>query len=198
MQGRRSWRRATPLMLLALCLLPVLAAGLLYLSGYHPRIRVNHGELLDPPPSLHKLHLTGLQPPSPAPSVWENKWSLVWLTEPPCSIPCLSRLEEMLGIQVGLRKSALRVQRVVILTALDGGTEFARSIREHRDLTAVMPKNEDALRELRSAFGYSARAPRGLYVVDPRGRLVLRYHPDAAPADVLEDMKRLLRYSWIG
>jgi hypothetical protein len=38
----------------------------------------------------------------------------------------------------------------------------------------------------------------GVYIVDPLGNLVLRYPPQAPAADVLEDLKKLLRVSQIG
>jgi hypothetical protein len=38
----------------------------------------------------------------------------------------------------------------------------------------------------------------GLYVLDPEVRVILRYAPGFDPFGVLEDLKRLLKYSWLG
>lgn len=178
--------------------MPILAAGLLYFSGYTPSAGVNHGELVAPPRSLPGLRFIGLQPRSPAPSVWEGRWSLVWLVEPPCGERCHTRLDEMLRIQLGLRKGALRVQRVLIIKGLAAGAEVTDSLRSYRDLIALVPEDEKALNALLRTFDPPAHAASGLYVVDPGGRLVLRYRPEVAARDVIDDLKRLLRYSWIG
>jgi hypothetical protein len=37
------------------------------------------------------------------------------------------------------------------------------------------------------------RAPHRLWILDPEGRPVLGYAPDVATADVLDDLRRLLR-----
>lgn len=195
---RQSWRRATPLVLMLLCLLPILAAGILYLSGFSPTNRLNHGDLFDPPRSLQGLPLTGVQgTPTPL-SVWKGKWSLVRRVEPPCGEQCRLGLEDMLRIQVGVGKGAMRLQRVVVLTSFDGIADFASSVREHRDLITLIPETDEALRDLLAAFETAAFPPEAIYIVDPRGRLVLGYRPHVTPGDVIHDLKRLLRYSWIG
>ena len=37
-----------------------------------------------------------------------------------------------------------------------------------------------------------------IYIVDPRGFLMMSYTPDTDPAGIIKDLKRLLRYSSIG
>ena len=54
--------------------------------------------------------------------------------------------------------------------------------------------NRDAAR---TAFDLDTAGHR-VYVVDPTGRIILRYPADAEPRDILKDMERLLRYAWAG
>jgi cytochrome oxidase Cu insertion factor (SCO1/SenC/PrrC family) len=49
----------------------------------------------------------------------------------------------------------------------------------------------------RTAFDLDTAGHR-VYVVDPTGRIILRYPADAEPRDILKDMERLLRYAWAG
>ena len=50
-------------------------------------------------------------------------------------------------------------------------------------------------RRARFALG---QAGHRVYVLDPAGRIILRYAPDADPRGILKDMERLLRYAWAG
>ena len=102
-------------------------------------------------------------------------------------------------------------QRVIVLTCRImhrfRPCRVARTVRESDQrppddapLLALQPDLHTAVATdaaARTAFDLDTAGHR-VYVVDPTGRIILRYPADAEPRDILKDMERLLRYAWAG
>lgn len=184
--------------LVVVTILPVLAGWLLYLNpGLLPAARVHHGELFDPVRSLAAMRLARIGGGPFGPEELRGKWNLVWVTAAPCEITCRERLDRMLQIHLGLGKDHLRLQRLVIFVDRVGAPRFAAAIKAYRDTIALAPANARSRAFLGATFEVRNRIE-GLFIVDPRSNLILRYENEADPKGVLKDLKRLLKYSWIG
>jgi hypothetical protein len=94
-------------------------------------------------------------------------------------------------IHVALYKDMPRVQRVWLA---DDAADSPANVTLASRLTDRFP---DLVLIHDPKFSTHTAAP-ALYVVDPSGRPVLRYGQDADPRDVLNDLKRLLKTSWLG
>ncbi|MGH8509753.1 MAG: SCO family protein [Gammaproteobacteria bacterium] len=192
-------RRHRPLAILfVVTILPVLAGGLLYLNpGLLPRTRVHHGELFDPVRSLAAMRLTRIGKGPFGPEELRGKWNLVWVTAAPCEIACRKRLDRMLQIHLALGKDLLRLQRLVIFLDRTRAPQFAAAINAYRDTIALAPADGRSGAFLAATFEVQNRSA-GLFIVDPQSNIILRYENGADPEGVLKDLKRLLKYSWIG
>ncbi|MEW6165535.1 MAG: hypothetical protein AB1642_10775 [Pseudomonadota bacterium] len=170
------------LLLLVLALLaPFVLAAMLILSGWRPAVAPHYGELLAPavPLSLDALQI--LQ--GPEKSVLAGRWLLVATEGEACTAACERRLDGLRRVHVALYKAMPRVRRVLLASR-------APAV-DQPDLTVAALASWPAL-----------AAPRPvIHLVDPLGRIVLRYDPapaDFSPRRMLKDVERLLRYSWSG
>lgn len=179
--------RYRPLWLIvALLALPFAIAAGLYLWGWHPDHAGNHGELLAPPRVLPTLtDSTG------RPTQLDGHWTLVVAGSGPCDDACRRWVVSARQVHVALYKQMPRVRRAW-LTDLPA-PDPAPLVALQPDLVTLRAPDPGA----RAAFDLGEPGHR-VFVVDPAGRVILRYAPDADPRGILKDLERLLRYAWAG
>jgi hypothetical protein len=177
----------------ALTLLPIVGAFVLYLHPeWAPEGRVHHGELVEPPQPLADPLLTTLTGEPFSTRAWQGRWTLLRILGD-CGPECRTDIDTLIRIHLLLGADQERLQHAVALFANDTASrrvmeDFPGTLALHVDGTP----GADGKREGRFAAGP------GLYVLDPEVRVILRYAPGVDPFDVLEDLKRLLKYSWLG
>lgn len=126
---------------------------------------------------------------------WQDKWSMVYVADQ-CVEKCKAKLHNMRQIHVSLYKEIPRMQRVLITAQ----TEVTELVKIHPELQ-ILNGDSEALHHLHEQFSevdmpaYSADK---LYLVDPRGFLMMSYAPDTDPALIRKDIVRLMKYSWAG
>ncbi|HET7765483.1 MAG TPA: cytochrome C oxidase subunit I [Burkholderiales bacterium] len=177
-------------MILALCAAPTAAAWFAYFV-WQPQSRTNYGELVDPRllpdpelrlPDGRSFRLAELR----------GKWVLLQVDSGACGEACRRKLVYMRQARLALGKDADRVERVWLLD--DSAIPDPGLLREHEGLKAARASHGSLLGELRlpeNATGY-------IFVVDPRGNLMLRFPGDPDGRRMLRDLARLLRVSRIG
>jgi len=195
-------RRLLPLLaMVAVFAAPVVAAWFFYLyPQYLPAARSNRGELIEPVVRLEAgPAFQGVEGGAFDLAALAGKWTLVELSHTPCGDGCRRHVAEMGQVWAALGESRLDVERLLLLT----GAVAEEGIASARAIAAEFPG-------LRVAFAGPAAIdaitvglrgdPLGrTYIMDPFGRLMMRYAPEAPPGDVLKDMERLLKASknWI-
>jgi cytochrome oxidase Cu insertion factor (SCO1/SenC/PrrC family) len=182
---------------------PLLLAFLIYYgSGWRPAGRTNHGVLILPARSLPQVALpqvalTQAAPGGEAPaaaSVFSGKWSLVYIGRGDCDAECRNTLYFMRQTHFGLANLIPRVQRVFLVTADCCDREFLA--REQPNLITLNAQGS-AGAALLALFPGERRAA-GIFVVDPRGNLMMRYDAHEDPKGLRDDLKKLLALSHIG
>jgi hypothetical protein len=174
-------------------------------ASWHPGGRVNAGNLIVPPRPLPSLALPLQSSGETASDFLRRKWTLLYVQQGACAERCRTSLYETRQVRLALDRDMDRVQRVFIA---DGDCcDFQFLHEQHPDLIAVrmspaaapllalLPQHGGAGNA--SAGGNGADAER-LYLIDPLGNLMMSYTPETKPKGMLEDMKRLLRFSHIG
>lgn len=191
---RRRAGRRTALLVAALLVLPFALATLLWGSGWQPSGRVNHGELLlrDDLP-LRQLTPGHLQPAATARPLLDGRWALVLAVPGECGANCATQLHLARQVQVSLNKEMTRLNRGLLGPQLADEATLAALAARWPDL-AIARADGAAWAQF---GGEAVTAPR-LFVLDPQGRLVLRYPPAPDPQGVRRDLERLLKYSWTG
>ena len=189
------------LMLAALFLLPLGAAFLLYYGTPHwrPRGRANQGELIDPPRALPELAVAGSGGERLAYDPLRGRWTLLYIADDHCDTRCRNALYLTRQTRIALNQDADRVRRLLLAA---GACCAAHELgAPHPDLVvARLPAEQVALLvRVMPATDDAPLAHAGyIYVIDPLGNLILRYAPGAPDRALLDDLKRLLRFSHIG
>ena len=167
--------RSNVILVGAVCVAPLLASWVLYLSGWTPRDAGNYGELISP------RTLQG-----PALDALRGKWLLVAFDAAACDAYCEKKLYFMRQARRAQGKEMERVERLWILT--DEGPPRAETLAA-LDGTKVTSFRLE---------GFPGSAPDHIYVVDPLGNLMMRFPRDPDPSRIIKDLQRLLKLSRVG
>jgi len=197
----RAHQYRTILLLLLVFFAPLLLSFLVYYgTGWRPGGHTNHGALIEPPRELPKIALPRLDAPpvsagtSSAADPLFGKWSLVYIGAGDCDPACRQTLYFMRQTHLGLGNLSTRVQRVFLVTDQCCDRDYLE--REHPGLITLNAQGNEAS-VLLSQFPDDRRAT-SIFIVDPRGNLMMRYDAKAPPRGLRDDLARLLDLSHIG
>jgi cytochrome oxidase Cu insertion factor (SCO1/SenC/PrrC family) len=188
-------RRLLPaLVLLLIFFVPLLVAFLIYYgSSWRPSGHTNHGTLIEPPKPLPRAALR-LSDGSVAADRLIGKWSLLYIGDGTCDDGCRHTLYFMRQTQLSLGNLIPRTQRVWLapMHCCDSSADTEKD----PPLLAVDAQG-NAAAALLTQFPTDHRDS-SIFIVDPRGNLMMRYDSGADPKGLREDMKKLLDLSHIG
>jgi cytochrome oxidase Cu insertion factor (SCO1/SenC/PrrC family) len=180
--------RAKLLALFALFASPI-AASLLAFHFYRPAATANYGELLPPTPVAAQafgregggaFRFQGL----------EGRWALVTSDSGECAEACLAKLVTMRQVRLALGRNASRVARVLVIDDVRRPTP---------ELLGAFPGLDVAITPAGMTPPPGAANDRAhIYVVDPRGNVMMRFPAAADGKRMLQDLNRLLKASQIG
>jgi cytochrome oxidase Cu insertion factor (SCO1/SenC/PrrC family) len=191
-------RRLLPVMLLLLIFfLPLAVAFLVYYgSSWRPAGHTNHGALIEPARPLPRVALPGPEGHEGQLSadLLIGKWSLLYIGDGACDDACHRALYYMRQTQLSLGALIPRTQRVWLATG--HCCDLAADTEKDPPLQVVNAQ-ADASAALLAQFPADQRAST-LFVIDPRGNLMMRYDSGADPKGLREDLKKLLDLSHIG
>lgn len=183
------------LALLAMALLfvgPLAVAGWLYLGGiWSPAAGSNHGELLNPIVTLPRDAQPRVDGTVADGGYLLGKWNIVHFVDDGCDPACMEALLMTRQVRLAMARYADRIQRVMFIN-----DETTVSSVEHPQLLQVRLSGNagNTITTLLNNAGGTQR----VFVVDPLGNLVLAYPLSGPPADIRDDLKKLLRLSRIG
>lgn len=183
--------------LIAVCAFPMVASWLLYFyPGLLPNRQVNNGELIQPAVILPPVIFQSLENQGLASSDFQGFWTLMTLGGDNCGDNCRQRIHDFRQIRLALGKDMYHIQRLLILTQAEQGDDFYELLGNYQGMRVITDRNhvfEDILRN-------SGKSLDAVYLIDPMGKIMMRYSPGVPASDILEDMQRLLKAtnSWIG
>jgi len=168
---------------------PLLLASWMYFGqNWQPAGRTNHGLLLDP-----IISLWDELPSSPLAVDSADHWLMVYANAAPCDDECRESLHLLRQSRLVLGNEMTRVLRVFLHGDSPPDKVFLE--KQHRGLITI---RDDGLFRLLTESSLGALKPGGIYLVDPLGNLVMYFSPDLDPGDMVDDIKRLLKFSRIG
>ena len=181
-------KRGILLLLLLLFFGPLLLAFVLYYgSDWRPTGRTNHGVLIEPARTLPLGTLAGAE-------VLTGKWSLVYVNSGDCDAECRNTLYFMRQTQLGLAN--LDAARAAGIPGDAGCCDRDYLAREQPGLI-TLDADGAAGAALLAQFPSGQRAS-SIFMVDPRGNLMMRYDAHDDPKGLRNDLKKLLTLSHIG
>lgn len=180
---------------------PLAIAFLLYygIEGWRPSGSTNHGELIQPPRTIPELELTARDGSALPADTLRTKWTLVYVGGGQCDARCREALTLIRQTRLALNDDLPRVQRLFLVSG--DCCDDAYLDAEHTGL--LIARLDDANgQQLASIFQDAITTPLAeagrIYIVDPLGNLMMSYAPDAEPKGLLEDLKKLLKFSHVG
>lgn len=177
--------KLTLLLLLIVLLGPFCFALMLIQKGDIHQFRLsNHGDLITPPQDIHRIAALKNQK-------LEGKWWLVYVPSEKCELGCEDILYDMRQIKTALGKDSNRLGKLLITQG--GCSKYCDKFIKQNSIELVKiklsPQDHSALFNITSD---------SLYLIDPKGYLMMHYEIDTPPKDILTDLKRLLKISKIG
>jgi cytochrome oxidase Cu insertion factor (SCO1/SenC/PrrC family) len=185
---RRRRGRLIALAILTVCAIPFVVAVLAY-NFFPPSGRLNYGELVE----AKKLAAEGLKRingESFSLDELHGRWVLLQADRADCDPACREKLFDMRQARLAQGKDRDRVERLWLL--LDDG----RPPREIAWLCDGVVIVQGGAAFAAGPLGVDVRDH--IFLVDPLGRLMLRFPKDADPKRMIKDLERLLRVSRIG
>jgi hypothetical protein len=184
-------RSRLQLLLIALVFIgPLALAAWMYWQGgsLAPSGRTNHGVLLEPITNLASEY-----PDTALRELSDGAWLLVYPNTSECGESCREALYTTRQARLMLGKEMDRVRRVF----LHGETlpDKVFLLREHPGLITTGDSRLYSLLQSKKPADIPAG---GYFLIDPHGNLVMYFGPDLNPADMVDDIKHLLRLSRIG
>ncbi len=190
-QGPNQEKSRLQLLLIALVFLgPLAVAAWLYFQGESiaPTGRTNHGALLEP-----IINISASLSSAEVSKRKDRGWLLVYTNTTNCDDACRDALYTYRQARLMLGKEMDRVRRVFLHGDTLPDTVFLAE--EHPGLITTEDNSLDGLLNNKRPAELPAG---GYYLIDPLGNLVMYFRPDLDPAQMVDDIKHLLRLSRIG
>ena len=160
----------------------VLATGMYKLKFWLPESRSYHGELLGNGQSRAALGVTAD----------EQRWQLLVTAPQACAADCQQLVYLARQLQIGLGRDASRASHA-LAAAQPVDAAYAATLQ--LEYPQLQRYTLDLPTYTQGAEGNGAAQ---LWIIDPHGNLVLRYGPGVIGKDVLNDLRHLLKLSYIG
>jgi cytochrome oxidase Cu insertion factor (SCO1/SenC/PrrC family) len=168
---------------------PIVASVVAY-TWIKPAGGGSFGELLLPPAAITAQRFTGADGAPFEFSRLAGKWILVASDSGGCTPACRDKLTTLRQVRLALGRNAMRVERVFVV---DDGRKpqagalepFAGTVIAIQPAGTVLPPGAGSDRV-------------HIYLVDPRGNVMMRWAARVDPKRMLADLQRLLRASQIG
>jgi len=174
----------------AIAVAPVLGSYLLYWF-WSPGGYTNYGTLLEPRP-VSEITLSSTDGTAFSFRQLRGRWVLVTVDSGRCSAQCEKKLWTMRQVRQAQGKDVPRIERVLIID--DDGKPAEQVIHDYAGTWFVRAKES----AMPASFVAEGSNRDHIYLVDPRGNVMLRFPEAPDPKRMIKDISRLLRYSRIG
>ena len=182
--------RRTLLILIAITVLPMVAAWVMYFF-FPPSGHNNYGTLLNVRPVPDVALATADGKPFSLKEL-RGKWVLINVEAGACSKSCQNNLFAVRQARIMQNREQPRLERVWLVT--DGAPLEPKAVALMDGARIVRSSANGASAALAGETGVEGHA----YLIDPLGNLVLRFPNQPEPKRVAKDLKRLLKASNIG
>ena len=192
----RNRKRLTLIALMVLFLSPVIAAWL-----WTPDTFRNRGKLIDPPRPLVNVPMISPDGSHVDLATFFGRWTYVFFVEAGCDESCKQLADAVERVRLSQGKNEKRVRLMVVTLSPD-------ALSSLDEMRLIMPKTivlgvsaseqEQLLPQFMPNKGESVLQSGSVFLVDPRGNLMMSYPATADPTDLRKDISRLLRASRIG
>ena len=179
--------------LIAVCALPVVSSWTLILNPeLLPDRHSNHGTLIHPQIKLPEVALERINGTEFRLAELHGKWSFLMVLDGSCNESCRKLVYQLQQIRQASGKDRAHVKLLVLYKTEPSGSDLLLVKEDPGVVVAgINGLGTEVLVSVLHQAGVDERP--GLVIIDPMGNLVMRYAQGAVAADILKDLKRLLR-----
>lgn len=173
---------------------PVIVAYVMFFFGNVNTFN-NKGEILAPVVDITLLKLKNEEGALLSEKELRYKWRLISFVGSDCDKSCNTRLHDLRQLHKTLGKNQYRVFRMIVQLQ-PAGEELKRLIAEDYPNALKVYGDEKIIS---TALGASSRImDNEIYIMDPRGNIMMRFTQDQPIKDLQKDFGKLLKVSQIG
>ena len=201
-EAQRNKGRREFLLLVAVFFLPIIIVLVLYfnLDKWDIGGERNHGDLIQPPRQLQDVPLVDQEDAPFRFSDVRDKWLMIHFGSATCNPQCVEELYLMRQIRLAQGGNRQRLVRIYISTEGAPQASLREVLTDHPDMKVVHGE-ESRLQKVIEQFQHdigSGPSLQSLYLVDPRGYLMMSYPEDYEPKGAIRDLERLLKFARSG
>ena len=191
----------TLILLLAAFIIPVVGAYLMYLNvqSSGPGSTKNHGTLVRPARPITQVDLNTARGGKFGHKELTGKWTLVYLGQGECDEACQTNLAKMQQGRLAQGKEMVRIQLLYVMA--DKSAAMDKLSEQYRPLMVVTGE-QASISDFIGVFQLSSDEQvlhlQRVYMVDPRGNLMMRYENGFELSGLIKDLELLLKTSHIG
>ncbi len=185
------------LLIVVVIALPMVVAYIMFTTGLGiPSGTTNKGELLVPPQPIQELVLNDQEDSLKTLYLSDTKkWRMLVPVTKSCNETCQNHLYISRQVHIRLAEKAYRVERILLLLDTFSDAELERLKQEH---PSTIVANSDA--SSLSNWLQGAKLPSApidyFYLVDQEGFAMMRYDSEHTGQDLLDDVKKLLKFTY--
>ena len=196
-QQRRGRIQAAAIMLIVI--LPMMIAYSVYYTGIGvPKGTINKGQLIDPPQQIDDLPLQTLDGENWHAAEQAKRWRWIIPGHAQCNELCQKNLYLTRQVHIRLAEKSGRVERLYLLLDeyIDPATEeFIHTEHPHMP---IVKASADAVKNL---FAQTSLPPEAIatghyFLMDQDGFIMMSYYHQHQGKVLLDDIKRMLKYSY--
>lgn len=184
------------ILIVATIVIPIVAAYVTYFTGMGvSEETVNKGALLQPPAKVESLLASSES--DTLPDMSERKWRMLVPVTAPCDELCQKNLYTTRQVHIRLGDKSPRVERWAVNLSGEQGERFLAEIQaEHPFLEHFSVPAEQWQEWLSQSNAPESVEQTPYYLLaDPEGFAMMYYTTDHHGNDLLDDIKRVLRYT---
>jgi cytochrome oxidase Cu insertion factor (SCO1/SenC/PrrC family) len=175
--------------------IPIVAAYVMYITGYIPSGRTNKGTLITPVVELAEVEMIAEHDTKTEPASikqFKGKWTLLMLVNQPCEQLCRKNIYLIRQVRTALGKDANNA-RVLLVINSEYYTEDLQQFLKDYPKMPVFIGDPIQFKRFSSPFETVVEdyTPR-VFIMDPYTSIMMYYPEELNPKDLLSDLKRLI------
>ncbi len=184
------------LLIVSAIFLPMLLAYFIYKTGIgFPSGTTNKGVLLQPPQAVQDLVLTQTDSLAILYQSEHKRWRMLVPVTQDCDERCQAYLYLTRQVHIRLAEKAYRVERILLL--LDNYPEnHIETLKEEHPGTQIFRSTTRELERWLEKTPLPLSPEQYFYLVDQEGFAMMYYHTEHTGQDLLDDIKKLLKFTY--
>lgn len=191
--------RLNGILIPAMIIVPMVVAYIMFYTGWGvPLSTTNKGEFLSPPQQVTELNFSSgdVLITEAFAEGSQKRWRILLPVTAQCSGACADNLYLTRQVHIRLAQKAYRVERILVLLGDFSQAELSALEKEHRT-TLMVASTQDDFSQWLAPTGISAeQALQQYYLVDQEGFAMMQYDNTHTGQDLLDDIKKLLKFTY--